>query len=264
MRLFFLFTAFIFIPCMLFAQVLNIDREVIADSLKKNYSFAGTFFFSSDKQKNNLLDASVNLEFNRIFKNKYVFVSLFRSDAVFNGDQMIQNEGMCHLRYRDNDHRRFSTEIFAQYQWNGAWGMIYRNLFGTNFRLKIIEKDNIDCYGAVGGFYEFEKWNWKGVKAELIPLEATNINRGLWRLNTYLKASGKLSKNMDISTTSYLQFPVSQEFFQPRWFMETNLFVTASNHLTFVIHWDHIRDLNRVVPIDDFFYSFSLGIQLNY
>ncbi len=246
----------------LHAQVLNLDREVTADSLKKKYSFAGTFFLSSDKQKNNLIDVSGNLEFNRIFNNRYVLISLFRSDAVFNGDQMIQNEGMCHLRYRDNDHRKLSTEFYAQYQWNGAWGMIFRNLYGSNLRIKIFEKDHRDLYGGIGGFYEIERWDWRGVKSELIPLEAKNIMREMWRMNTYLKASAKLSKNIDISATSYLQFPLNEQFFMPRWYMETNLFINATGNLSFVLHWDHLRDLNRVVPIDDFFYTFSMGIQL--
>jgi hypothetical protein len=82
-------------------------------------------------------------------------------------------------------------------------------------------------------------------------------------MNTYLKASAKISKNMDVSATSFIQFPLNEQFFQPRWYMETNLFFSASNNLSFVLHWDHIRDLNRVVPIDNFFYTFSMGIQLN-
>ena len=250
-------------PSVLHAQVLNLDREVTADSLKKKYSFAGTFFLSSDKQKNNLIDVSGNLEFNRIFNNRYVLISLFRSDAVFNGDQMIQNEGMCHLRYRDNDHRKLSMEFYAQYQWNGAWGMIFRNLYGSNLRIKIFEKEHGDLYGGIGGFYELERWNWKGVKTELIPLQEEDITRKMWRMNTYLKTSAKISKNMDVSATSYIQFPLNEQFFQPRWYMETNLFFSASNNLSFVLHWDHIRDLNRVVPIDNFFYTFSMGIQLN-
>lgn len=263
LQLLILVIAVLVIPSGLDAQVLNLDREVMPDSVKKNYSFAGTFFISSDKQKNNLLDISGNLEFNRIFKNKYVLISLFRSDAVFNGDQMIQNEGMCHLRYRDNDHRKLSTEFYAQYQWNGAWGMIFRNLYGSNLRIKVLEKEHGDLYGGIGGFYELERWNWKGVKTELIPLQAEDINREMWRMNTYLKASAKISKNMDVSATSFIQFPLNEQFFQPRWYMETNLFFSASNNLSFVLHWDHIRDLNRVVPIDNFFYTFSMGIQLN-
>ncbi len=245
------------------SQVLNIDREFAPDSARKNYDLITNFFLSSDKQKNNLIDISGNIEYDRFLKNKYVLLALFRSDAVFNGDEMIQNEGMAHIRYRDNDHRKFSPEFFVQYHWNGAWGMEYRNLYGANLRLKIIEKEKGDIYTGIGGFYELERWNWNGVKAEFLPETTPDIQRDLWRINTFLKASGKLSKNMDVSTTSYLQFPVNGQFLQPRWYMEANMFITASDKIEFVLHWDHIRDLYLVVPIDDFYYTFSMGIQLN-
>lgn len=245
------------------AQVLNVDREFTEDSLRKNYDLAANIFLSSDKQKNNLLDISTSIEYDNYLKNKYIILALFRNDAVFNGSQMIQNEGLSHIRYRDNDHRNFSPEFYGQYQWNGAWGMEYRYLVGSNLRIKIIDQQEGDIYAGVGTFYEVERWNWQGVKAELVPANPNDIQRDMFRLNSYLKVSRKLTKNIDLSAMSYLQFPLQGDFLQPRWYMDANMYITASNKLEFVLHWDHIRDLNRVVPIDDFFYSFSMGLQVN-
>lgn len=245
------------------AQILNVDREFTEDSVRKNFDLTANLFLSSDKQKNNLLDVSTSLEFDKYLKNKYIILALFRNDAVYNGNQMVQNEGLSHIRYRDNDHRNFSPEFYGQYQWNGAWGMKYRYVAGANLRVKVIDQTKGDIYAAIGSFYEVEKWNWQGVKSALVPSNPKDIKRDMFRLNTYLKASRKLNKNIDVSAVTYLQFPFQSQFLQPRWFLDANMYIAATDKLEFVLHWDHIRDLNRLVPIDDFFYSFSMGIQVN-
>jgi hypothetical protein len=244
-------------------QVLNVDREFTEDSLRKKYDVTANLFLSSDKQKNNLLDISTNIEYDKYLKNKYILLALFRNDATFNGAEMLQNEGLAHIRYRDNDHRKFSPEFYGQYQWNGAWGMEYRYLMGSNFRIKIMDKQAGDIYGAIGAFYEVERWNWNGVKSDLVPNKPSDIQRDMLRLNTYIKASRKLTRNIDVSSISYLQFPLKGIFFQPRWYFEANMYVAATDKIELVLHWDHIKDVNRVVPIDDFFYTFSMGIQVN-
>ena len=121
-----------------FSQVLNIDREISNDSSSKKNEFSGLLTLSSDKQKNNIIDFSTNLEFDRNFKNKYVLISYFRNDAVFYGKSNVQNEGLLHIRYRDRDTRKISPEEFVQFQWNGAWGLESRYLAGMNIRMKIL------------------------------------------------------------------------------------------------------------------------------
>lgn len=244
------------------AQVLNVDREFSEDTLRKKFDVAANLFLSSDKQKNNVFNISTSVEYDKYLRNKYLILALFKNDAVLNGKQIIQNEGFSQLRYRDNDHRKISPEFYFQYQWNGSWGMRYRTLAGTNVRLKIIEKEKGDIYAAIGTFYEKEKWNWDGVKPDLLPLFTNDITRSMFRLNTYLKVSRKLSKNIDISSTSYLQFPLQGKVYKSRWYMDVNLYVTATQKIEFIFHWDHLRDLNRLVPIDDFYYSYSMGFQV--
>jgi len=265
MRLFILSLASLFslnLSC--FSQVLNVDRELQEDSTRKNFDLAGGIFISSDKQKRNVIDLSTRLEGDLFFKDRYMLLGLFRNDAVFNGKQTIQNEGMAHIRYRDMDSRKLSPEFYIQYQWNGAWGMEYRNLVGSNLRIKWKDISGLDIYSGHGLFGEQERWNWKGVKTELVPEDAKEPFRRMWRFNHYLKVSTRLAKNMDLTTVSFWQFPLTGRFFQPRWFLESNLNIAANEHLSFLIHWDHIRDKKLPVPIESFYYTFSMGIQFNY
>lgn len=245
-------------------QVFNIDREVTEDTIYKSWAFSAGLNISSDKQKKTILDVNSNLELNRFFQNGYMLVGAIRNDAVFNGKDLIQNEGLTHLRFRDQDSRRFSWESYLQYQWNGAWGMDYRYVVGNNLRIRVIEIENSDFYIATGIFREWEKWNWSGVKDERQIINANSIQRKMFRLNQYLKYAVKFSDNLDFTAVSYFQFPMSGKFLQPRWFIDANLFLNMFKNLSFVLHWDHIVDRNRVVPIDDFYYSFSTGIQLKF
>ena len=243
------------------AQVVNVDREAREDTQHHRWGAFVNLSVSSDKQKNNVLDLSGNVELNRYFENRYMLLALFRNDAVFNGGEAIQNEGMAHLRFRDRDSRKVSPENFVQYQWNGAWGMEARYVAGGNLRLKLLEERKADLYLASGLFHEWERWNWSGVKDVPVPPDAGKVRRSMFRLNQYLKYAVKLNETVDFSAISYLQFPLAGRFLQPRWFLDANLFLQAGRRLSVVLHWDHVWDRNRVVPIDEYYYSFSTGLQ---
>ena len=242
-------------------QVFNIDREAVPDSSLHNWAFTAGFNLATNKQKNSIFDLSSRAEIDRIFKNNYLLITALRNDAVFLGGNAIQNEGLAHIRFRDRDTRKISWEGYGQYQWNGAWGMDHRIVLGNNLRFKFLEKRKADLYFASGIFQEWERWNWSGVKPELIPNGASDRVRNMLRLNEYLKYAIKLSDQVDISTVSYLQFPLKGKFFQPRWHFDTNVFLHVGKHLSFTVSWNHIIDNNRLVPIDRFYYSFSTGLQ---
>ena len=258
----FLFFQFCFLATQ--SQVLNIDREVGSDTVLKKWEVVTGISISSDKQKKNLIDINSNVEVNRNTKNHRVLLGVFRNDAVFSGKNTLQDEGMFHIRFRDKDFRKFSIEEYIQYQWNGAWGLRYRYLGGTNLRIRWIEKKHFDFYSGTGFFREWEKWDWSGVKENLLPLDAQIRSRKSFRMNNYVKVSAKIAETVDFTTTSFLQFPLNGNFWQPRWYIEANLYVNAGRHTNFVFHWDHIIDNKKVVPIESFYYSFSTGIQLNF
>lgn len=251
-------------PLSLHSQILNIDREGRDDSTFKSWMINGSFSLSSDKQKNNVLDVSTNIELNKNLRNNYSFIGIVRNDAVYYGKSSIQNEGQMQLRFRDLDKRKYSYEGYLQYQWNGAWGMEYRYVVGSNFRMKFFEEKKSDLYIGLGVFREWERWNWTGVNKVTIPDNPPLVNVDIYRLNTYSKYSIKLTDQVDISAISYIQLPLNQRFLYPRWYFESNLYFQATKHLNFIIHWDHIFDSNRYVPIDKFYYTFSTGIQLSF
>jgi len=247
-----------------FSQILNSDRLVSEDTIYKKWRSFVDVSFSSDKIKKSLLDGSSKIEINRYFKNNYILVSSINNDITFNGNDVIQNEGYAQIRYRDNDKHIWSNESFLQYQWNGALGMDYRKVIGSNVRKRLLENKKIDLYTGLGLFYETEQWNWSGVENSDQYNETPTLNRSLFRLNHYWKMAYKLNDNMDISAVSYFQLPLNKDIANLRWFFELNTYIKMTKSTSFVIHWDHTYDKYRLVPISNYYYSLNFGIQLKW
>jgi hypothetical protein len=150
--LYFLLGSELFLSNHVFAQILNLDRESKEDSILKKYDLAIGLSLSSDKQKRNLLESSVNMEFARNLPTNYSLIGLFRNDLEYNGPTQIQNEGLVHFRYRDRDTRKNSVEIFLQSIWNGQWGLEYRHSGGALYRIRLIEKTALICIWGWGYF----------------------------------------------------------------------------------------------------------------
>lgn len=246
------------------SQILNVDREASNDTVFKKWISVADISFSSDKVKKNLLDVSSKIETNRFFKNNYLLVGSASNDITLNGNDVIQNEGNIQLKYRDNDKHNWSNESYVQYQWNGALGMEYRNVIGSNVRKKLFDKSKIDLYSGLGVFFENEQWNFSGTENYDPILNAGVLKRQLLRLNNYWKMAYKINDNLDVAAISYFQFPLNEDFDNLRWFLDLNANIKITKNAGFVIHWDHTYDDYRLVPISNFYYSLNFGIQLKF
>ena len=74
----------------------------------------------------------------------------------------------------------------------------------------------------------------------------------------------KITKDIDFVGATFVQFPLNNQFTSPRWFFDSNLFFTVNKHLEFTIHYDHNLDTYRPLPIDNYYYSISTGINIKF
>jgi hypothetical protein len=245
------------------AQILNLDRENVPDSLRKKWAVLGSFNFSSDKQKNNLNDLNVSFEMDRYFsRSKYTVSLVAKNDMVYNGKSQIQNEGLFSLRLRDNDSRKLSPEPFVQYQWNGAWGMLSRFIYGANARVKLFDKKGTDAYFGIGAFNENERWNWAMVTSPEYANKTGDTTRQVMRANLYLKTSFKITKNIDFAGMTYMQLPINNYLTSYRWFVDANVYYKLNDKFSLFFHWDHVKDTYRLVPVSSYLYSYATGLQI--
>ncbi len=113
-------------------QVLNIDREDGSDTLYKKYKFSSFVSFSSDKQKNNLLDFYNQSEFDYFDKKERVLILLNQIETSFAGLTTLENNGYFQLRFRDNDTRKIYPEFFLNFN-----GMVFK-VWNLGFYWEII------------------------------------------------------------------------------------------------------------------------------
>ena len=244
------------------AQVLNVDRENGQDSTKKKFLASFTASFSSDKQKNKFIEFSNTVELDYFLKNNYFFILLNQTDIAFNGKSTIENNGFVQLRFRDNDTRFIAPDAYTQFQWNGILGLESRALVGINARINCLEKQKSDLYVSIGSFYEMERWNTR-LSSYAYKVETnTFVYREMFRLNTMAKFAIKIGKKIDFAGVSYLQFPLNGNYYKPRWIFDSNVYFEVSKNLNFVVHYDFNYDDYRPLPIDQFYYSLNLGIQI--
>lgn len=249
------------------SQVLSIDRENGQDSIKRKVAFSYNISFSSDRQKKNLLEFSNQTELDVFLKRDKIIILLGQTDASFNGKTILENNGYFQFRLRDNDKKRIAPDYFAQYQWNGILGLQNRGLAGCNARFKFWDDKTDDLYMSIGAFYEVEKWNPNLSSFDWDSIELTNVIRKIPRLNFSAKTAVQLKKGIDLSASTFVQFPMNdkfQHFLNPRWFIDMNLFFEINRHLEMNIHYDHNFDTYRPLPIESYYYNLNLGFQFKW
>lgn len=255
---------FSFLSSFLNGQVLNIDRENGTDTIFKKFKFATFFSFSSDKQKNNLIDFFNQSEFDYFDKNNRVLIFLNQIETSFSGLTALENNGYFQIRFRDNDSRKIYPDYFSQFQWNGIQGLESRFLLGCNLRYRLLEKKSSDLYLSSGVFYEDEKWNpFLSEFAFNIDNSLGIVNRKLIRFNLASKFAFKISKRIDFTGVSFFQFPINSFFDKPRWFFDSNLFYEVNQVVSLELHYDHNFDTYRPLPIDKYYYNLTLGVNIN-
>jgi len=246
-------------------QILNVDSE-LQDSMAKNRYLLISGSFSHDKQKKSINDAECYIELLQKAKNSYAGVLVGQLNTVLSGKEIIQNEGFFQLRYRDLDTRKTSMETYIQYQWNGLWGMQERKLAGMNVRQKLFDKKSGDFYAGLGGFYEMENWNYKGVEDTARYSGFAPVQQNRMRINSYVKVAKKLFKNCEIIAESFVQANAFSLANNPsvRWFLLGRINYNASEKIQLSFNYDHIYNQSPPVPVKKLYagYGFHFNVKI--
>lgn len=247
------------------AQIINIDRELNSDSIVKKWLFQASASYSSDKQNGNVNDLSTSVEATRFLPNKFAIIAAAQINSTFSNQSTIQNEGFLHIRYRDADTRKWSPEYFIQYQWNAAWGLASRSLYGANIRYKIFDQAGFDLFTGLGLFQQYEVWNWNGVpNIDLYPNHPNLTTENKFRGNSYVKIAKKLASNIDFTASTIHQFNIFELNKNPHWrwyfLAQVNYDITKNFKISF--NWDHVYDFKPIIPINNYYYGYSTTLNL--
>jgi Protein of unknown function, DUF481 len=241
------------------AQIINIDKTDTSAYEKKNHwSASFSAGLELDKQNKTLLDMS-NFADASLQHYHELFVLSASNRITSNGDKSFLNTGYVHLRWRHNYKNRLHPEAYGQYQWDEQRGMMHRFVSGVNLRYTLWHQQKWDMTFATGILYENEEWNYTAVDSSKIPFNPINQKTSLLKSNNYIKWEGQVSPTSTISVIFFYQAAFT-DLLKPRISSFISYDVTISRHFSLGIKYSGLYDVNPVVPIPNFYYSFSTNL----
>ena len=171
----------------------------------------------------------------------------------------IVRTGYSHLRVNFNRRRRYSSEAFAQYQYDRGRGLNLRTLTGGGLRVKIINGNRGTFSAGTGLMHEQEEW--------YIPEGNKQIRTvNFLKSTNYLSTRIKFNEQVELNGIVYYQtgYDGGIEQFRHRISGDANFMVKMTSKLQFKTSFSCNYENLPIIPITPFIYTLTNGVQLNF
>ena len=250
MRIFIIFL-FSFPP--VFGQILNTDGLGRPVDSTKVFNAMLDFGLTINKQNSLLIAMDTKAELSYWHKNSSLIFSsnfaLFRT-----GSQNLLNGGYAHLRFRMRQNKLIQPEFSAQYQLDNIRGMKERILAGAKLRFRMIEKTKVSLFSAIGVMYEFEKWDYSGIRPEFSFIGDTIYNHYI-KVNSYVSYRQIINDFATLNVVVYYQARPDRYFILPRISFDAQLNFKFTKHISFAVKTNVFYDAAPPVPTYNLYYS---------
>lgn len=207
------------------------------------------------------LNASLNKYRDQIFKlgnqtnagfysENHSYLLLNSIDLVNIDGTSVVSAGHIHLRATFLRLRRWSPELFTQFQYNANLGMNGRYLAGGGLRYTFLNRENIRGHFGSGLMYELENWETEN---------NSSIEKNLIKSTNNLVLRGQLNPQTQLLMIGYYQARPDQ-FFKPRIISENQLNIQMTSRITFAVNFTLSYDFNPVADVPELTYELSNGI----
>lgn len=246
------------------AQILNVEKSRIKED-SANY-FVGKLGLSftlhnhdeDEDGPNTFIGLTANTNTAYLSKkNSYILINYINYTAL--GEEEASHTGYSHFRVNLSRHKKVSTELFTQYQYDLGRGLLARWLIGGGLRIVLLENDKTLFIFGPGLMYEYEKWE---------NIEETTVLRTkrLVKSTNYLSLRKKLNDHINFNTIAYYQtgYDQSIEGFRHRISGEANLSVSITEKLFLTTTFNCTYENKPIVPVTKFIYSITNGLEYNF
>ena len=252
------------------AQILNIERlRVEKDSINYFTGKAGLNFsmFIRNAGKNNpnnylQLTFDGNIAFISA-KHSYLLLNYYNYLLVNYDSRAERNTvastGYSHFRTNFFYRSPFSYELFVQAQADKARGLELRTLAGGGIRYRLLRTKNATIYVGTGLMHEHEEWENPGEETNIIisdQLKSTNYVSLKTKLNDYVSTEGIVYYQVGYADVI--------ERYRNRVSGDITLQVKLTNRLNLRTNFNCTYEDEPIVPITNFVYSISNGVQVQF
>lgn len=198
---------------------------------------------------NSLADVALRIKQNSlILAHKMEFTSV--------GGDIALSGGYFYAKFKGRKQYRLMPETYALLQWANARGLELGYSLGGNLRYAIRRQTRSGVFIGLGTFYEYEKWTYRGVRAELLPLDQAPIITNTLRFNAYVSWKQWLGERYVLDVSLYHQAGFDRIFRAPRLASSTAFSWQISEYLRLGARYQNIYDPEPVVPIREWFHRF--------
>ncbi|MBC3540745.1 DUF481 domain-containing protein [Rufibacter sediminis] len=266
---FFLRAFFLCLVCLLFvssasAQILNVEKvRVERDS--SNY-FTGKLgvnlnLFNRAVGKEGATDHFLGLTGNGNIgyvseHNTYLLLASYNYVRL-KGETQVET-GYVHGRVTFKRKDRLSYETYGQAQYDYNRGLELRMLAGAGIRYAVVQKENIKFHLGTGVMYEFERWHHLE--------EERYINKHIPKLSNYASIRLPLNPFLELNTIHYYQVGYDQpaEMARHRFSGDVSIVMKINSRFQLTTNFSHTYENRPIVPIPNYLYSLTNGIQVSF
>ncbi|AKT42828.1 uncharacterized protein CMC5_070560 [Chondromyces crocatus] len=226
------------------AQIVNVQPLIGGDVEKQGLSV--TFEGSADMRRGNTNITSLSgSAVGQYRTGRHLFFLLLRGDFGENADVTFLNKDLEHFRYRVDLPGPFSWEAFVQHDRDAFRRLSLRALFGTGPRIHIVRWTKFEA--ALGMAYMLEN-----EELALGNFPDSGLVVLAQRLSTYCVLSTRLSDNLQVAATIYLQ-PRLDWIYDVRVLHESSILAKATKHFSLKLTMTSAFDAEPpagVAPLD--------------
>lgn len=199
----------------------------------------------------------------RLTNHAFTLANKFELSKV--GDETIQSGGYLYLEYRSlHEDSSLSVESYAQMHWREARGLDRKYAIGVNLRVRAYRKEKGALFFGIGPFYEFERWDFRGVREEDLPTDLTPIETEFMRYSAYVSFKQNIAEIFILDLSIYYQNKLSRPFRQPRLAVASRWTYKFTQYLGLTLQYQGIYDQKPLVPIDKLYHDISLSLSINF
>lgn len=245
------------------AQVLHTESFSVIIDTSRNIKGSIIPNFEYQNQKKNLIlfenlsDISIRFDDHALtFSNK---IELSRY-----GKEILLSGGYLYVEYRRLFEKNFSLEPFSQIHWTEARGLEFKYAGGILGRFRILEDEKMGVFAGTGPFYEYERWNYDGVKDRLIPQNSKDVTSENIKLRTYISFKWYSQYNFTFDVSAYHESKPGEIFSTPRLASSTSVTYNFTENLGLLLRYQNIYDYNPLVPIDQLYNKLVLTVNISF
>lgn len=233
------------------AQVLNVETFRTEATIDTTASWTGETVFDVSLAKFNEQVFELGNETNASYftgTHRYLFLTSVELINV-DGSSVISN-GYFHLRSTFNENKKWSPELFTQFQYNENLGLNQRYLAGGSVRYRFLDEPSIRGSVVTGAMYEYEQW---GIE------NGSSIENNLIKSTSNVAIRGKLTDTTQLLVIGYYQARPDR-FFKPRITSENQLNMRISEYLTYRVKFTLTYESEPIGDTPSLIYQLKNGL----